>query len=473
MKKIITLLLILFSFTAYSQVYTKQPWYGLQVARVQADSVLTIPSGLGTLRQSFNSKQLRYNESDSSLYMWTGFGWRKQGGGADSSIFATQYQIDTLQQTYDNVFSDIFARLSGKVRYSDSTTIFATPTQLAAKLNITDTANIRARLIAGSNVTISGTYPNLTIAAATQTTDTTSLSNRINTKLNITDTANIRARLIAGSNITLSGTYPNITITGSAGGWGLTGNSGTTAANFIGTTDSRSLRVRTNNVERLVIDSIGNVGLGITSSTSLFHLSKSGINATQKDSFGITLSTPDAATSGNPKYSPPIVFSGKNFNTTTSASYDNLWRIYNKSISGVNTNVSGSLVFENSFSGGAYAERMQITGGGLTAQLIVPSVATNTISAQSGGVVSFSNKIYVTENAANGLVGTLYIGGNPASIAASAQLDVASTTKGFLPPRMTTVQRDAISSPAAGLVIYNTSTNKHQGYNGSTWNDFY
>jgi len=55
----------------------------------------------------------------------------------------------------------------------------------------------------------------------------------------------------------------------------------------------------------------------------------------------------------------------------------------------------------------------------------------------------------------------------------SAVLDVESTTRGFLPPRMTTAQRDLISSPAAGLVIYNTSTNKHQGYNGTTWNDFY
>ena len=213
--------------------------------------------------------------------------------------------------------------------------------------------------------------------------------------------------------------------------------------------------------------------MGITAPTSLFQLSKSGINATQRDSFGIVLSTPDAATSGNPKYSPAIVFSGKNFNTTTPASYDNLWRVYNKGISGVNTNVSGSLVFENSFAGGAYAERMQITGGALTAQLIVPSIATNQFNTQSGSTIQFGNRIYVTESAANGLVGTLYIGGNPASIAASAQLDVASTTKGFLPPRMTTVQRDAISSPAAGLIVYNTTTNKHQGYNGSTWNDFY
>lgn len=52
---------------------------------------------------------------------------------------------------------------------------------------------------------------------------------------------------------------------------------------------------------------------------------------------------------------------------------------------------------------------------------------------------------------------------------ASAILDVKSTTKGFLPPRMDSVQRNAISSPAAGLVIYNTSINALQCYNGTSW----
>ena len=41
----------------------------------------------------------------------------------------------------------------------------------------------------------------------------------------------------------------------------------------------------------------------------------------------------------------------------------------------------------------------------------------------------------------------------------SAQLEVSSTSKGFLPPRMTTEQRDNISNPATGLIIYNTTTN--------------
>ena len=51
----------------------------------------------------------------------------------------------------------------------------------------------------------------------------------------------------------------------------------------------------------------------------------------------------------------------------------------------------------------------------------------------------------------------------------SAMLDVKSTTKGFLPPRMTTAQRNAIPSPVAGLTIYNTSKNCNETYNGSYW----
>src|SRR5450432_2047889 len=39
----------------------------------------------------------------------------------------------------------------------------------------------------------------------------------------------------------------------------------------------------------------------------------------------------------------------------------------------------------------------------------------------------------------------------------SAILDVSSTTKGFLTPRMTTTQQNAIPQPANGLLIYNTT----------------
>jgi len=54
---------------------------------------------------------------------------------------------------------------------------------------------------------------------------------------------------------------------------------------------------------------------------------------------------------------------------------------------------------------------------------------------------------------------------------ASAMLDVSSTTKGFLPPRMTYVQREAITSPAIGLMIYctNCGSGQAQVYDGSAW----
>lgn len=50
-----------------------------------------------------------------------------------------------------------------------------------------------------------------------------------------------------------------------------------------------------------------------------------------------------------------------------------------------------------------------------------------------------------------------------------AVLALASTTRGFLPPRMTKTQRDAIASPTAGLVIYDTTNNAIEFYNGSAW----
>lgn len=53
--------------------------------------------------------------------------------------------------------------------------------------------------------------------------------------------------------------------------------------------------------------------------------------------------------------------------------------------------------------------------------------------------------------------------------ASTAILDLTSTTKGVLIPRMTSTQRDAITSPATGLLIYNASTNLVNLYNGSSW----
>lgn len=62
--------------------------------------------------------------------------------------------------------------------------------------------------------------------------------------------------------------------------------------------------------------------------------------------------------------------------------------------------------------------------------------------------------------------------GNIQSSAAGAIVQIDSTTQGFLPPRMTTTQVNAIEA-TAGLIVYDTSTNKLQCYNGSSWNNLF
>jgi hypothetical protein len=55
---------------------------------------------------------------------------------------------------------------------------------------------------------------------------------------------------------------------------------------------------------------------------------------------------------------------------------------------------------------------------------------------------------------------------------ATAHLDVQSTTKGFLPPRMTTTQKNAIATPAAGLQVFDTTFNQMSYFNGTVWINF-
>lgn len=54
----------------------------------------------------------------------------------------------------------------------------------------------------------------------------------------------------------------------------------------------------------------------------------------------------------------------------------------------------------------------------------------------------------------------------------SAALDISSTTQGFLPPRMTYIQRNAISGPVAGLMIWCSNcgpSGEMQVFNGTSW----
>lgn len=83
----------------------------------------------------------------------------------------------------------------------------------------------------------------------------------------------------------------------------------------------------------------------------------------------------------------------------------------------------------------------------------------------TAGASDLQERFSIT-NAGNIGVGTI----TPES---SAQLELSSTSKGFLPPRMTASQRNNIAGPVAGLLIYCTNCGSEGGevqvYNGASW----
>jgi len=81
----------------------------------------------------------------------------------------------------------------------------------------------------------------------------------------------------------------------------------------------------------------------------------------------------------------------------------------------------------------------------------------------------YTSTTYGTVMTVNGGTGQFGLGvSNPHT---SALMQIDSTTKGFLPPRMTSTQRDAIEA-TAGLIVYNTSDNTLNYYNGTSWTSF-
>jgi hypothetical protein len=129
-----------------------------------------------------------------------------------------------------------------------------------------------------------------------------------------------------------------------------------------------------------------------------------------------------------------------------------------------------------------------------TANINVDSGATNSAilfktSGTSKGVIGTDNSIFGVNNS---IIGLYVYGANDFELStnnirrliakgngniligtttdiASSKLTVESTTQGFLPPRMTTTQKNAIASPAAGLVVYDTTLGKLCVRTASSW----
>ena len=110
------------------------------------------------------------------------------------------------------------------------------------------------------------------------------------------------------------------------------------------------------------------------------------------------------------------------------------------------------------------------SASGIFASIYVSSILSGNTSGQvainGGQATNEGMRIYAT-GGANGLVNLSDSGGFAADNKTILKLD--STTRGFLPPRMTTTQKNAITTPTTGLIIFDTTLAKICVYTGAAW----
>lgn len=101
----------------------------------------------------------------------------------------------------------------------------------------------------------------------------------------------------------------------------------------------------------------------------------------------------------------------------------------------------------------------------------------SSISGGYGGSITFSNTSNDTTISDNRITLTapaysdsLAVGVSGIyAVVTSNAFSINSTTQGFLPPRLTTTQKNAIATPAAGLEVYDTDLNRPCFFNGTSW----
>jgi hypothetical protein len=91
------------------------------------------------------------------------------------------------------------------------------------------------------------------------------------------------------------------------------------------------------------------------------------------------------------------------------------------------------------------------------------------IAMNSAGIKQAALMLCLITAGLTGIRGQVSINNDGSLPNSSAMLEVKSTTRGMLAPRMTTAQRDLIASPPAGLTIFNTDCGDLQYYNGAAW----
>jgi len=250
--------------------------------------------------------------------------------------------------------------------------------------------------------------------------------------------------------------------------WGTLGNAGTNPANdFLGTTDNQRLVFRTNNVEQMTVLANGNVGIGRSPTAERLEVLGS-----------ISVVRPATGNKAVFDYSGNLTIGCRN-NDALSLITNNLTRLQIASDGNMDLgSAANPLRFrfwttnETPTIGSAVVQGLAIfnSANWLISQGLTP--------ANRGYIQMRNGASQVSALLLNPVGGGVGIG--TLTPAATAVLDVTSTTQGFLPPRMTIAQRNAIASPANGLIVFCTdatatdgSTGVSQTFSSSSWRNHY
>ena len=280
---------------------------------------------------------------------------------------------------------------------------------------------------------------------------------------------------------------------GASSRWDILGNASTVAGtNFIGTTDAVGFDIRTNNTIRQSITSGGNVGIGTTTPISKLQVSgairgtdsliltgigsDAGIKALRYNTSTGSVSYADTTTGGG-----ATLYSGDgtiSADRTVAGGGNNLF-FNSVQEYRLNSDTSKFTALKTTFNGG----NVGIGTSTPTAKLHVYQDALNFVKLGTGGedsiysdngIIISSGTTNVTLEANDNILitptGLANVGIGTTTPGFGAKLDISSTDRGLLIPRLTTTQRNAITTPATGLLVWNTTDSTLNQYRGlSGW----
>ena len=382
--------------------------------------------------------------------------------------------------------TDLNTALSGKVPTTRTLTINGTTQDLSADRTFT----ISTGITIGTTAITSGTVGRVLFEGTGNVVQESAnlFWDATNNRLGIGTSSPLSPLDVVTSAVTI---YPRLRTTSTASNTdvGLRFQDGTTGTannkglyvgrassiNYLWTYEAEPLVFGTNNTERVrVFGSTGNVAINTTTDAG-FRLD---VNGTARVSGNLTVATGFQFLFNNTNvglYRDANTlrlggFGGIEFLASAAAISSQTIRMKIFDTGNVLINTTTDAGFKLDVNGTARVQgSLSLTAGNVINIGNVQALAPNT---GNDLMVGFNNSL-LTFYTGNNPVGRFFSTGNFAigttTDVASSKLTIQSTTQGFLPPRMTTTQKNAIATPATGLQVYDTTLNRPCFYDGTTW----